>query len=64
MVMPDLRGPDMRVGYGIAALVRDNYPVLYKGQTLLISQKAGVFDQKTNRLSGGQVIVYPSDSGP
>lgn len=64
VVLPDLSGPDMRVGYGIAALVRDNYPVLYKGQTLLISQRAGVFDKKTNGLSGGQVIVYPPDSGP
>lgn len=64
VVLPDLSGPDLRVKRGPAALLIDNYPVLYKGQTLLINQIAGVFDQKTSGLSGGQVIVYPQDKGP
>jgi hypothetical protein len=64
VILPDLSGPDLRVKRGPAALLINNYPVLYKGQTLLINQRAGVFDQKTNSLSGGQVIVYPPDSGP
>lgn len=64
VVLPDLSGPDLRVQTGPAALLRDDYPVLYKGQTLLVNN-ALVFDPVTHELGEySRVIIYSTGSGP
>lgn len=55
VVQPDLSGPDPRVSSGIASLLINNYPVLYKGRTLLINHSVGFINGKL--YIGSKVIL-------
>lgn len=64
VVLPDLSGPDLRLQTGPATLLRDNYPVLYKGQTLLVNN-ALQFAPVTHELEdNSRVIIYSTGNGP
>lgn len=59
VVLPDLSGPDPRVKQGPASLLANTYPVLYRGNSLLVSEGfARDPTNPSNLADDDQVIIY------
>lgn len=60
IVLPDLSGPDPSVGQGLAYALSTRWPVLYRGQTLLINGTGASTDH--GKVIGGEFHVFISHS--